>query len=301
MRASISATAIAAIVLNACGGGGDGGTPPVPVRTAASVSVAISSEDAMLSFGDTRTLSAVVKDSVDATIGDAFVTWSSTAPGVVSVSPTTGFATTATAVSNGSATITATSGTKSGTKGTTVLQKFASVAVSPSVVPLAVSGTRQLNAVARDARGNTIIGATGFQFGSNNEPVATVTPTGGFVSAVAVGSATITATLTRDAVTASGTSTVNVTAGSGTFPTNATVTTSNSSFSPAVVDIVTGGMITWTFATTSHNVNFNAAAGAPADIATTQNTSVSRSFPTAGSFSYFCNIHEGMTATVVVH
>lgn len=301
MRASISATAIAAIVLNACGGGGDGGTPPVPVRTPASVSVAISSEEAMLSFGDTRTLSAVVKDSLDATISDASVTWASSAPGVVSVSPTTGVATTATAVSNGGATITATSGTKSGTRGTTVLQKFVSVGLSPSVVPLAVSGTRQLIAVAQDARGNTIVGASGFQFGSNNESVATVTPSGGFVSAVAVGSATITATLTRDAVTASGTSTINVTAGPATFPTNATVTTSNSSFSPASVDIVAGGIITWTFATTSHNVNFDAAAGAPADIPTTQNTSVSRTFPTAGSFSYFCNIHVGMTATVIVH
>lgn len=301
MRAPISATAIAAILLNACGGGGDGGTPPAPVRTPASVSVGISSEAAMLSFGDTRTLSAVVKDSVDAPIGDATVTWASSAPGIVSVSPTTGLSTTATAVSNGSATISATSGTKSGSKGTSVLQTFASVALSPSVVPLIVSGTRQLAAVALDARGNSIVGATGFQFGSNNEPVATVTPTGGFVSAVAVGSATITATLTRDAITASGTTTVNVTAGSGTFPTTATVTTGASSFSPASVDIVAGGTITWTFGLTSHNVNFDAATGAPANIATTQQTSVARSFPTAGSFSYFCDLHQGMTGTVVVH
>ena len=302
MRIAISPVALIAIFLTACGGGGsDGGTPPTPIRTPASVTVAISSEAAMNSLGDTRTLSAVVRDSVDAPIGDATVTWASSAPAVVSVSPTSGLSTTATALTNGSATITATSGTKSAGKSTTVAQTLSSVVVSPSVVPLSVSGTRQLTTVAQDARGNTIAGATGFQFGSNNEAVATVTPTGGFVSAVAVGTATITATLTRDLVTASGASTVNVTAGGGTFPSTAGVATSNSSFNPALVDIAVGGTVTWTFATTSHNVNFNAATGAPANIETTQNASVARSFPTAGSFSYFCNIHEGMTGTVVVH
>jgi plastocyanin len=301
MRAFVSVTVLTTIFLTACGGGGgDAGTPPEPIRTPASVSVGISSEDVIHSFGDTRTLSAIVKDSVDATIGDATVTWTSSAPAVVSVSPTSGLSTTATALGNGSATITATSGTKSAGKTTTVLQTLATVAVTPAVVPLSVSGTRQLTAFAQDARGNTILGATGFQFGSNNEAVATVTPTGGFVSAVAAGSATITATLTRDLVTASGTSTVNVSAGS-TFPTTATVATDSRSFSPTLVDIVAGGTITWTFGITSHNVNFNAATGAPANIATSENTSVARSFPTAGSFSYFCNIHEGMTGTVVVH
>jgi len=298
MRASILYT-IAAIFLSACGGGGgDGGTPPTPVRRPAAISVSISSPDAMLSFGDSRTLAAVVTDSVQATIDNAAVTWSSSAPGVVSVSPTSGLSTTATAMSNGSATITATSGTVSATKTASVLQTFASVLLTPATVPLNVSGTQQLTAVARDARGNTIIGASGYGFSSNNEPIATVTPSGGFVSAVAVGTATITATLTRDAVTASGTSTVNVSAGS--IPANASVTTSNTSFSPASVDILMGGTVTWNFGSTAHNVNFSGA-GAPTNIATTSNASVARTFPSAGTFPYLCNIHEGMTGSVVVH
>lgn len=299
MRVSIQTASLAAIVLSACGGGGsDGGTPPTPVRAPAAIALSISSTDVMLSFGESRTLTAVVTDSAAATIDNATVNWSSSAPGVISVSPSTGLTTTASAVSNGSATITATSGTVSATKTSSVAQKFAAVGLTPSVVSLTVSGNRQLTATARDARDNIIGGASGFAFSSNNEPVATVTPTGGLVSAIAAGTATITATLTRDAVTASGNSTVNVTASS--IPTTATVTTGNASFSPASVDILQGGTVTWNFGGVAHNVIFSGA-GAPTDIPTTSSASVARTFATAGTFPYLCNIHAGMSATVVVH
>ena len=299
MRSFILSAALAAIVLNGCGGGGgDGGTPPNPVRHPAAIALSISSTDPMLSFGDSRTLSAVVTDSSAAVINDATVTWSSSAPGVVSVIPSTGLSITATAVSDGPATITATSGTVTATRTTSVQQKFAAVGLSPATVPLTVGGNQQLTAVARDARGNPIVGASGFAWSSNNEPVATVTPSGGFVSAVAVGTATITASLTRDAVTAGGTATVNVTTSS--FPSSATVATSDAAFQPPSVDITAGGSVTWNFGPTAHNVNFSGS-GAPANIGTTSSASVERTFPTAGSFPYLCNLHAGMTATVVVH
>lgn len=299
MRPSILPAAIVAILLGACGGGGgDGGTPPNPVRKPAAVAVSISSTDPMQSFGDSRTLTAVVTDSAQTVIADATVTWSSSAPGVVAVIPSTGLSTTANAVSDGSATITATSGTVSATRTTSVQQKFAGVGLTPATVPLPVGGNQQLTAVARDGRGNTIPGASGFTFSSNNEPVATVTPSGGFVSAVSAGTATITATLTRDGVTAGANSTVNVTGSS--VPSSATVSTTNSAFQPGSVDITQGGTVTWNFGATAHNVNFSGS-GAPADIATTSSASVARTFPTAGTFPYLCNIHAGMTATVIVH
>jgi plastocyanin len=299
MRSSIPSAAVAVMLLSGCGGGGgDGGTPPNPVRHPAAIALSISSTDPMLSFGDNRTLTAVVTDSSAAVIEDATVSWISSAPGIVSVIPSTGLSITATAVSDGPATITATSGTVSASRTTSVQQKFAGVGVSPATVPLTVGGNQQLTAVARDGRGNPIAGASGFTFSSNNESVATVTPSGGFVSAVAAGTAIITATLTRDAVTAGGTATVNVTTSS--FPSSATVATTDNAFQPPSVDITVGGTVTWNFGPTAHNVNFSGS-GAPSNIGTTSSSSVERTFPTAGSFPYLCNLHAGMTATVVVH
>jgi plastocyanin len=47
-------------------------------------------------------------------------------------------------------------------------------------------------------------------------------------------------------------------------------------------------------------VTFTAATGVPADIATTANASVTRTFSTAGTFTYHCTIHPQMTGTVIV-
>ena len=301
MRITIPASVLAVLVLGACGGGGgDGGTPPVPVRRPASITVEISSPDVVASFGETRSLTAVVRDSVNAIIDDATVSWSSNASSVVQLSPATGLATTATGLSNGSATITATSGTVSASRSVTVTQKFAAVDVTPASFSIVEGNGRQLTATARDARGNVISGATGFAFSSNNTAAASVSETAGFVFGVAPGQATVTATLTRDAVTASATSAVTVTAASA-FPSTATVSTTGTSFSPDVVDIAANGTVTWVFGATAHNVNFDAAIGRPANIATIDNASVARTFSTPGSFTYLCNIHAGMTGTVVVH
>jgi plastocyanin len=82
---------------------------------------------------------------------------------------------------------------------------------------------------------------------------------------------------------------------------NATVTASAAlTFSPATVNVVTGGLVTWVFQAVEHNVTFDAISGAPVDITNSSNTSTSRSFPTAGVFTYHCTIHPQMTGTVVV-
>jgi len=299
MRKVFMPVTFAVFALNACGGGDDGGpgTPPNPVRTPAAVAVSISSSETMSSFGDTRTLSAVVTDSKQAVISDASVQWTSSAPAAVSVSPLSGLTTTATAVNNGSATITATSGTVTGQASTTVQQRLASLAVTPGTLSLTVGNNGQLAPVARDARGNAIIGVSGFSFLSSNSSVASVT-SAGTVGAVAVGSATITASLVRDGITATATSTVNVSA--NTAPMTATVTMPGNTFSPSSVTIASGGTVTWTFGAVDHNVTFSAT-GSPANIPTTRNVSVPRTFPNAGSFPYDCTIHSGMVGTVVVN
>jgi plastocyanin len=58
--------------------------------------------------------------------------------------------------------------------------------------------------------------------------------------------------------------------------------------------------VTWNFASTAHNVTFNSAAPQGGNIATIANSSVSRTFATAGTYPYHCTIHGGMNGTVTV-
>ena len=96
-------------------------------------------------------------------------------------------------------------------------------------------------------------------------------------------------------------------------------------FDPSQVTIRTGGTVTWAFGPVKHNVTFQGAAaaialrpyhhdeddggdggggtggGAPANIPDTTNTSVARTFGSAGSYPYVCTIHgEQMSGTVTV-
>jgi plastocyanin len=66
------------------------------------------------------------------------------------------------------------------------------------------------------------------------------------------------------------------------------------------VAIAAGGTVTWTFGSVEHNVNFGGSGGAPSNISTSSNTTAARTFNTAGNFSYDCNLHAGMTGTVIV-
>lgn len=252
----------------------------------------------MVSIGDSRSLTAVVKDQNNAVMTAPSVTWTATPAGVVTLSPTTGLATTATAVGNGTVSIKATSGTVNSTASASVAQKLSSIVVSPPTASLTVGGTQQLTTTARDARSNTITGVTGFSFSSTNSSVADVSSTGN-ITAGSPGTATINVSVTRDAVTATGSSAITVAA--VTYPNTATVTAPSVAFSPPSVDIQAGGSVTWTFGALAHNVNFNAQTGAPAAIPTTSNGSVTRTFTTAGSFPYHCQVHDGMSGTVVVH
>jgi plastocyanin len=81
----------------------------------------------------------------------------------------------------------------------------------------------------------------------------------------------------------------------------ATVSASNGlTFSPSTVSIITGGLVTWLFQSVEHTVTFTAGTGAPTNIVASSNTSISRSFPTAGVYTYSCLIHPQMTGTVRV-
>jgi plastocyanin len=78
-------------------------------------------------------------------------------------------------------------------------------------------------------------------------------------------------------------------------------TTINHTFSPSQVTVARGGAVTWTNNSGfEHSVSFSTASGAPSDIPPFNAGSISRTFQTAGTFSYRCSLHTGMTGTVVV-
>jgi plastocyanin len=77
--------------------------------------------------------------------------------------------------------------------------------------------------------------------------------------------------------------------------------TATFSFSPSTVTVTKGGIVTWSNAagTVAHNVTFSSA-GSPANVGNMTSGSASRTFNTAGTYSYSCTNHPSMTGTVTV-
>ena len=154
----------------------------------------------LFAVGDTVRLAVGALDSNGHHVPNAEFAWSS-ADSVATVDGS-GLVT---AVGNGTAVVTATSGEASGSATVTVEQRVAEVRVSPDSVTLfAIGDTVRLVAEAVDANGEAVVGTQSFEW-SSDETVATVDPTG-LVTAVANGSAMVTATSGE----ASGSATVTV-------------------------------------------------------------------------------------------
>jgi plastocyanin len=83
---------------------------------------------------------------------------------------------------------------------------------------------------------------------------------------------------------------------------NATVNaTAGLQFNPNSVTIAVGQSVAWAFASVGHNVTFDNVNGHPASIlGSNASTTISRTFPTAGDFTYHCTIHPEMTGVVHV-
>ena len=152
-------------------------------------SVTVSPSAATVLVGGTQQLTATPLDANGNPLSGRTVTWTTSAPGVATVDAN-GLVS---AVATGSATITATSEGKSGTAAITVSSiPVASVAVSPASATLIVGATQQLTATPLDANGNPLSGRT-ISWTTSAPGVATV-DANGLVTAVAPGSATVTAT-----------------------------------------------------------------------------------------------------------
>ncbi len=188
---------------------------PVPVG-----SVNVTPSNASLPVGGTLTLQVALADATGNTLPTTgrVITYTSNAATIASVS-TAGVVT---ALSAGSADIVVASEGKSATATITVTAPVvASVDVTPNSSTLSAGGTVQLTAVAKDANGAPIPGIA-ISWSTSDGLVATVN-TSGLVTAVAAGSASITAT----AGTVLGIASVAVTAASSVGSVTETPTASN--------------------------------------------------------------------------
>jgi plastocyanin len=77
--------------------------------------------------------------------------------------------------------------------------------------------------------------------------------------------------------------------------------TASLAFDPSTLNTNVGHAVTFAFGSVGHNIFFDAATGAPADIpGVNANTSFTRTFNTAGTYTYSCHIHPYMQGKVVV-
>jgi len=151
--------------------------------------VAIAPLTADIPLGSSRQLAANVLDGQGNAIAGRPIVWSSSNSTVATVSVNG----VVSAVSLGTATITATAEDKTGSAQVTVVDPVASVRISPTgPQTMRVGGRLQLSATALNAVGQTLPGRT-VNWQSSNPNVASVNQQTGEVTAVAVGNATITA------------------------------------------------------------------------------------------------------------
>ena len=186
----VAATGLcAALWTYACG---DGTTDPPPPDPPRATTVAVTPATAELTaLGETVRFAAQVLDQNGQAMAGAPVAWSSGNATVATVDAS-GLVT---AAGNGTATITASSGSASGTAAVTVMQAVSVVAVSPAADTLVALGdTVRLTAEASDANGHAVAGAA-FTWASADTAVATVDASG-LVTSVGAGEAEVTATAT---------------------------------------------------------------------------------------------------------
>lgn len=195
-RATLTLGAV--LTLASCGGGDSGSNNPSGPPTPAAVStVEVTPTTSTLLPPATVQLSAVTKDAAGNTLSGRVVTWSSASTAVASVSA----AGLVTSVAAGKVDITATSEGRTGTASITVLAPVASVTLDKTVAALAPTDTVRLTATPRDAAGAALADRA-VTWTSSAPAIATVTPAG-LVTAVATGSATISATTEGKSASAS--------------------------------------------------------------------------------------------------
>ena len=171
--------------------GGKVGIADVVVVPPPVASVSVTPGSVRLAVGSSMQLSAVTHDAGGNVLAGRTVTWSSSAPAIATVNATGVVA----ALAAGSVSITAASEGKSASSAitvTSVAAPVASVVVTPASANVQIGQSLQLTATPRDADGAELGGRL-VTWSSSDQATATVSSSG-VVSAVALGSVTITAT-----------------------------------------------------------------------------------------------------------
>ncbi len=168
--------------------GGVAGSATLTISSSPVGSVTVQPTTLTLTQNTSQQLSAVVRD-VDDQILPRLVTWSTSNPGLATVTAAGVVA----GLNPGAVTITATSGGQSGTADVTVVKATViSLTLQPSPASIRVGTTMTVTATPKDASGLPLTGHVVTWKSSSNQ-IATVTSAGA-VTGVAPGRATITAT-----------------------------------------------------------------------------------------------------------
>jgi uncharacterized protein YjdB len=200
MRSAL-AVGLALLTLSAaCSGGYDNSTGPA--RAVGSVVVTATSADVLTSIGDTRTLTAVLKDDGGYSIAPPNIAWRTSDASVATVAGA-GATATVTTVGNGTAIIFAASGGAEGSVGVTVRQRVASITLTAPDSDLVVGASTQLAVVGLDERGHPTPALPNPLYVSGNTSSVVVSAQGvvtAILSTIAPFSSIVTATMTRDGV-----------------------------------------------------------------------------------------------------
>lgn len=163
--------------------------PPPPPEPSRPASLAVTPSTLQFeALGDTARLVAEVRDQNGQVVSGAAVTWESGDASVATVDA----AGLATAVANGTVSLTATAETASGAASVTVAQVAAVLDVSPPTVQMALDDSVRLAAEALDANGHPVT-HPGLVWRSTDESIATV-DAAGLVIGVGAGMTTVRAT-----------------------------------------------------------------------------------------------------------
>ena len=224
---------------------GRSATSTISVLPGAVSLVQVSPVTKTLFIGNSVALQATLFDARGATITDRAVSWVSSDNQIASVS-SNGLVS---ALSNGAATITATSEGKTGSAVVTVSRvPVALVTISPPVDTVDVGATRQLTAAASDSIGGLLAGRL-VSWSTSSSAIATVS-SAGLVSAIAPGTVTVSAVI--EGVTAVGTIVVRLrpVATVAITPTSSTLIVGNSqqliaTASDASGNVLNGRAVTW--------------------------------------------------------
>ena len=184
----VFARAVPLVALLACGG--DGGSPPAPSAPTGPVvtTIVVTSPAGPLQVGGTLALSAEVRDQAGMAITGKTVTWATANAAVATVSN----AGVVTGIGPGTAAISASADSKTGSTNVSVTQvPVFAVTITPLAAPTVAGETTPLTVVVRDEQGNELVGRK-VTWSSSVSLVATVDALGRLVAS-SPGATTITA------------------------------------------------------------------------------------------------------------